>query len=140
MSDEAAAARDARDTIVCVDDEPLIVALLSRVLARKLGPGYTIEGASNGAEALALIDMLEHEHARLRMVVSDAMMPIMDGYALVEWLHEHRPEVLTIMISGCEHKERIDQLRRESGLLACFSKPWESEEFLAFIAAALGRT
>jgi CheY-like chemotaxis protein len=128
-----------RDTIVCVDDEPLILSLLSRALARKLGPRYTIERASNGAEALALIDALERTHAHLRLVVSDAMMPIMDGYALVQWLHDNRPEVLTIMITGCEHDERIDQLRQESGLLACFAKPWQPAEFFAFIETALGR-
>jgi CheY-like chemotaxis protein len=132
------AAAAAHDAIVCVDDEPLVLSLLSRVLARKLGQRYTIEGASNGAEALALIDALQRKQARIRLVVCDAMMPIMDGYALVRWLHENRPEVLTVMITGCGHDERIDQLRQESGLLACFSKPWQPEEFLAFIETALG--
>lgn len=127
----------ARDAIVCVDDEPLVLHALSGALARKLGPGYTIELASNGAEAIELIDELTREHTRLRLVVSDAIMPIMDGYALVEWLHEHMPDVLKIIITGYGHEPRINQLREHAGLLACFPKPWQHEELLAFIEKAL---
>jgi YesN/AraC family two-component response regulator len=109
MSAEATAGRDA---IVCVDDEPLVLHALKGALTRKLGPRYTIELASNGAEAIELIDELAREHTRLRLVVSDAIMPIMDGYALVEWLHEHMPEVLKIIVTGYSHEPRINQLRQ----------------------------
>jgi DNA-binding NtrC family response regulator len=126
-----------REAIVCVDDEPLVLHALQGALSRKLGPRFTIELASNGAEAIELIDELAREKTRLRLVVSDAIMPIMDGYALVEWLHEHRPEVLKIIITGYSHEGRINQLRQEAGLLACFPKPWKHEELLAFIEAAL---
>ncbi len=126
-----------RDAIVCVDDEPLVLHALSRALARRLGPRYTIEMASNGAEAIELIDELAREHTRLRLVVSDAIMPIMDGYALVEWLHVHMPEVLKIIITGYSQEPRINRLRQEAGLLACFPKPWQHDELVAFIERAL---
>jgi DNA-binding NtrC family response regulator len=131
------AATSGRDAIVCVDDEPLVLHALKGALTRKLGSRYTIELASNGAEAIELIDELAREHTRLRLVVSDAIMPIMDGYALVEWLHEHMPEVLKIIITGYSHEPRINQLRQEAGLLACFPKPWQHEELLSFIERAL---
>jgi CheY-like chemotaxis protein len=133
----SAAATTVREAIVCVDDEPLVLHALSGALGRKLGPRFTIELASNGAEALELIDELAREHTRLRLVVSDAMMPIMDGYALVEWLHQHMPQVPAIMITGYGHEARINQLRQETGLLACFGKPWEPAELLAVIEQAL---
>jgi CheY-like chemotaxis protein len=133
----SATAEREREAIVCVDDEPLVLHALSGALSRKLGPRYTIELASNGAEALELIDELGREHTRLRLVVSDAMMPIMDGYALIEWLHEHMPEVPTIIITGYGHEPRIERLRQEAGLLACFGKPWQHEELLACIEQAL---
>jgi CheY-like chemotaxis protein len=126
-----------REVIVCVDDEPLVLHVLSGALSRKLGPRYTIELASNGAEALELIEELGREHTRLRLVVSDAMMPIMDGYALIEWLHEHMPQVPKIIITGYGYEPRIDKLRQEAGLLACFGKPWKREELLACIEQAL---
>lgn len=133
----SAAAKIEREAIVCVDDEPLVLHALSGALARKLGPRYAIELASNGAEALELIEELGREHTKLRFVVSDAMMPIMDGYALIEWLHEHMPQVPKIIITGYGYEPRIDKLRQEAGLLACFSKPWKHEELLSFIAQAL---
>ena len=133
----SAAAAMVRDAIVCVDDEPLVLHALSGAIARKLGPRFTIEVASNGAEAIELIDELAREQTRLRLVVSDAIMPVMDGYALVEWLHAHMPEVAKIMVTGYGQEARINRLRQEAGLLACFPKPWQHEELLAFIEQAL---
>lgn len=127
-----------REAIVCVDDEPLVLHALSGAIHRKLGDRYAIELASNGAEALELIDELAREHTRLRLVVSDAMMPVMDGYALVEWLHAHMPEVPTIIVTGYSQEPRIQQLQQEAGLLACFGKPWKADQLLSFIERTLG--
>lgn len=127
-----------REAIVCVDDEPLVLHALSGAIARKLGSRYSVELASNGAEALELIEVLGREHTRVRMVVSDAMMPIMDGYALVEWMHEHMPEVPTIIVTGYGQEARIKQLQQHAGLRACFGKPWKSDVLLAFIQQTLG--
>ena len=125
------------EVIVCVDDEPLVLRVLSRTLERKLGRRYAIETAKNGAEACALIVKLSREPTRLRMVVSDAMMPIMDGYALVEWLHRTMPHVPKIMVTGNGQEERIEQLQREAGLLAVFAKPWDERSLVRFIERVL---
>lgn len=130
-------AHDVREAIVCVDDEPLVLHALSGALTRKLGSRYSIELACNGAEALELIDELEREHTKLRLVVSDAMMPVMDGYALIEWLHEHMPQVPKIMITGYSQEPRISQLQEEAGLLAWFPKPWHSSGLFTFIQQTL---
>lgn len=122
---------------MCVDDEPLVLRALSGALSRRLGNRFVIEEACNGAEALELIEELAHEHTELRMVVSDGMMPIMDGYALIEWLHEHMPQVPKIIVTGYSHEARIIQLQQEAGLLACFPKPWEQSELFAFIERTL---
>ncbi len=126
-----------REAIVCVDDEPLVLHALAGAIARRLGSRYVVESASNGAEALELIEELGRENTRVRMVVSDAMMPIMDGYALVEWLHEHMPEVPKIIVTGYGQEARIKQLQEQAGLLACFHKPWKPKMLLAFIEQVL---
>ena len=132
-----AMAEPSREVIVCVDDEPLVLRALSRMLERKLGRRYAIETAKNGAEACELIDELSREPTRLRMVVSDAMMPIMDGYALVEWLHRTRPDVPKIIVTGYGQEERIEQLQHEAGLLAVFPKPWDDGPLVRFIERVL---
>lgn len=126
-----------REAIVCVDDEPIVLRALEITLSRRLGPRYVIEGASNGAEALELIAELAREGTRLRLVVSDAMMPVMDGYALVEWLHQHMPQVPKILVTGYGQEARIERLRQEAGLLAAFGKPWEAAGLMAAVERAL---
>lgn len=126
-----------RQAILCVDDEPLVLRAMGRILNRKLGEKYEIEMATNGAEALELIQELDNEETSLRMVVSDAMMPVMDGYELIRWLHEHRPRVPKIIVTGYGEQAKIDQLRAEAGLLASFGKPWEPDELVSFIRRTL---
>ena len=55
---------DQREAIVCVDDEPLVLAALRRTLRSRLGRHYSIELARNGAEALELIEELSREQVR----------------------------------------------------------------------------
>lgn len=61
--------------ILAVDDEPNIVRLIQVNLERE---GYTVETANNGAQALAKI-----RQNRPDLLVSDVMMPEMDGFELL---------------------------------------------------------
>ncbi|MBC7806781.1 MAG: response regulator [Akkermansiaceae bacterium] len=61
--------------ILAVDDEPNIVRLIQVNLERD---GYTVETANNGAQALAKI-----RQSRPDLLVSDVMMPEMDGFELL---------------------------------------------------------
>ena len=61
--------------ILAVDDEPNIVRLIQVNLERD---GYTVETANNGAQALAKI-----RANRPDLLVSDVMMPEMDGFELL---------------------------------------------------------
>ncbi len=68
-----------KPTLLAVDDEPLNLA----VLARLLSPDYRVLGARSGPEALAL---LEHETPELLLL--DVMMPGMDGFAVLRALRQ----------------------------------------------------
>ena len=64
--------------ILVVDDEDAIVDLLAEVVS---DAGHTALTATNGFDALALA-----QSHRPSLIISDVMMPVMDGYALVEAL------------------------------------------------------
>ena len=64
--------------ILAVDDEPNIVRLIQVNLERD---GYTVETANNGAQALAKI-----RQSRPDLLVSDVMMPEMDGFEFIRQL------------------------------------------------------
>ena len=129
-----------RPAIVCVDDEPLVLHALRDTLRGHLGRRYTIETASNGAEALELIEELDREETPTCMVVSDAMMPIMDGYELLAWLHDHMPQVHKILITGYGDQTKINRLYSESGLIAAFDKPWDREALCTLIEDKLAES
>lgn len=61
-----------------IDDEPHIVALVTAVLEAE---GYAVESATNGVEAIA-----KARQSRPDAVVGDAVMPGMDGFAVVRAL------------------------------------------------------
>ena len=73
-----------------VDDDPGIRVLVTRVLARN---GFVVETARDGGEAIEKV--LQHEYD---VITLDLMMPRIDGFAVVKYLTEHRPEVLANLI------------------------------------------
>ncbi len=70
--------------ILVVDDEPHIVDFLSLLLEDE---GYRVRQARNGREALSAI-----EQEPPRLIISDVMMPDINGVELVQQLHHLRPK------------------------------------------------
>ncbi|MDH3355090.1 MAG: response regulator [Chromatiales bacterium] len=71
-------------TIVVVDDEPMIIELISSLMQ---DAGYQTVSALNGQEALDIIN--SSAVADISAIISDIKMPIMDGYQLCHALREH---------------------------------------------------
>lgn len=90
-------------SILVVDDEPQIRSLVTRILARE---GYTIFEASDGAEALGV---LESQRA-VDLVVTDIVMPGMDGIQLAGRVASGFPATGLIYMSG---KCDIDVVRTD---------------------------
>ena len=89
-----AAAEQAGGTILLVEDEDPVRAVNSRALSSR---GYKVLAAASGPEALHLI--AEHEGG-VDLVVSDVVMPEMDGPTLVRELRRERPDLKVIFVSG----------------------------------------
>ncbi len=93
------AATPARDLtgqgkILLVEDEDPVRAFAERALASR---GYTVFAASNAAEAIAF---MEENLADIELIVSDVVMPEMDGPTLLKELKKLKPEVRVIFMSG----------------------------------------
>jgi len=73
-----------------VDDDASIRVLVSRVLTRR---GFQVDCARDGAEAIEMI--LQHAYA---VITLDLMMPRIDGFAVVKYLTENRPDLLHTVI------------------------------------------
>src|SRR5690625_4669202 len=114
--------------ILAVDDDEKILHLISIHLSRV---GYSVLKASNGEEALQLI-----EHNIPDLAVVDIMMPKMDGYTLTKHLRKMDIPVLLLTAKG----ELAD---KEKGFLAGSDdyvvKPFEPKELIFRIQAILRR-
>jgi two-component system cell cycle sensor histidine kinase/response regulator CckA len=80
--------------ILLVEDEEGLRALNARGLASR---GYTVIEAGNGVEAM---EVLERQGGKVDLVVSDVVMPEMDGPTLLKELRKKNPETKIIFVSG----------------------------------------
>ena len=88
------------ETVLLVEDDELVRKFAGRVL-RELG--YTLLEASNGEEALDLIQ--EHEADKIDLMLTDVVMPQLGGKALADRVRCMRPEVKVLFASG--HTDKL---------------------------------
>jgi PAS domain S-box-containing protein len=81
-------------TILVVDDETAILDMTRETLSSF---GYNVKTADSGAQAIA---MYAREHSSIAVVVTDLMMPVMDGYAVISAIRRIDPAVPIIAMSG----------------------------------------
>jgi two-component system, cell cycle sensor histidine kinase and response regulator CckA len=110
-------ARRGTETVLVVEDEQAVRALIVRTVTSF---GYRCLEARDAAEALRL---LEQEHGRIDLVITDVVMPGMSGGRLGELLAEHHPMLPVLYTSGFAND---DVIRR--GLLDA-SRPFLQKPF-----------
>jgi two-component system, cell cycle sensor histidine kinase and response regulator CckA len=93
MARTASADLTGHGTILLVEDEEGLRALNARGLASR---GYTVLEAGNGVEAIEVLE----KHGSVDLVVSDVVMPEMDGPTLLKELRRRNPDVKVIFVSG----------------------------------------
>ncbi|MBL4645585.1 MAG: response regulator, partial [Rhizobiales bacterium] len=81
-------------SILLVEDEEAVRAFAARALASR---GYTVHEAATGVDALEVMDEIDH---KVDLVISDVMMPEMDGPTLLKKLRETQPDLKIIFVSG----------------------------------------
>lgn len=84
-------------TILLAEDEDI----LRRVITRRLASGgFRVLSAANGKEALELSDQ---NPGAIHLLISDLVMPDMDGVELASQIKKKNPEALTLFMSGYPH-------------------------------------
>ena len=110
-------------TILLVEDEKDLRHLNARGLSSR---GYTVLQAGNGVEA---IEVLEQHDGTIDLVVSDVVMPEMDGPALLKELRRRKPELKIIFVSG--YAEEAFANNEPQGQHAFLAKPFELKTLVA---------
>jgi two-component system, cell cycle sensor histidine kinase and response regulator CckA len=109
--------------VLLVEDEPLVRKLACTILRRQ---GYTMLAASNGEEALRMIQA--EAAASIDLLVTDIVMPRMGGKALAEQVTSVYPNIKVLFISGyaADAITRHGQLEPGTNFL---SKPFSRTAF-----------
>ena len=108
--------------VLVVDDDPTIRSSISAILDLE---GYPVATASNGAEALAMV-----EQALPSLVLLDMRMPVMDGWRFAGALSQRSIDVPIVVVTAAQNAE---EWAREVGAEGFLAKPFELTELLAVV-------
>ena len=119
-------------TIVIVDDEDMVLTSLSSLLS--LETEYDVKSYTSPKEALSYVR--EHD---VDIVLSDYLMPEMDGISFLAQVKEVRPEVPRIILTGYADKENAIKAINEVGLFQYIEKPWDNDDLLIILRNGIER-
>lgn len=108
-----------RICIAVVDDEVENVELLQRVLGRD----YDVEAFTSAEEASDAV-----ETQRFAMLITDIMMPKMDGLSLARHAKQAQPSLIILAVTGFTEMQDVLAAHNEGTLDIMVAKPWQPEE------------
>jgi putative nucleotidyltransferase with HDIG domain len=116
------------ENILVVDDEEAIREVVSTMLESK---GYQCTAVSNGRAAQDQVKRVTPD-----LVLSDMIMPEMDGIKLLDWLRQYDPEVPVIMVTAIHDiSTALEAIRR--GAYDYILKPFEKDQLFLGVGRAL---
>ncbi len=115
--------------ILLVEDEDTVRAVAERALVRQ---GYTVTAAADGEEGLEIV----RAGAQFDLVVSDVVMPIMDGPAMAREIRKLAPAMPVLFMSGYAE----EQLRRDIAIdnMHFIPKPFSVQQITDMVGGVLG--
>ncbi len=119
-----------RPRVLLVDDDRRLVAMLGESLKLRL-PDAQIDQCCSGAEALQRIDGADYD-----VVVSDCLMPGINGLELLDRIRVQSPHSLTMLVTGASDRELTLRAMR-AGAYDFIHKPVDSEYFAASVRRAI---
>src|SRR5438067_5173344 len=109
--------------VLVVDDDPTVLALCRRVLANLLPEGAVVDTVAGGAEALKAIRARDYD-----VLLSDVVMPGMDGLTLLEHARSEAPHTLRLLFTSSEEAFLVARARERSLASGAVRKPSIAED------------
>lgn len=119
-------------TIMVVDDEKMITTTLSTMF--KLMLKENVIAYNDVDQALACKEL---EDNRVDLIISDFMMPKMNGLEFLKNVREKCPGTVTILLTGYADKENAIRSINEIGLYYYLEKPWDNNDLIKVVKNGL---
>ena len=123
--------------ILCVDDERIVLDSLKEELTRHFEGRFVIEIAESGQEALEILEESESDGAFVPVVVSDHIMPGMQGDALLRQVHARWPKIRNILLTGQASAEAVGRAVNDADLYRYVAKPWDRRDLSLTLSRAV---
>jgi two-component system cell cycle sensor histidine kinase/response regulator CckA len=115
--------------ILVVDDEPAVLRLCGAILERS---NFIAVLAENGLQAL---DIFHEMHSELVLIISDVLMPVMDGPTFVRKVFQHTPKSNVILMTGFDPENMPpEDLKR---LCSIINKPFTPKQLIDVVNKCL---
>ena len=116
------------EKILVVDDDPIVIRSCKKIL---ISEGYDIDSAANGQDAINILQTKDYS-----LVITDLMMPEVDGLALINWIRNSKNQAGIVVITGYPSQETIkDALNL--GILDYLPKPFTPQVLLDVTSKAM---
>jgi thioredoxin reductase (NADPH) len=122
------AAHERRPAIVAVDDDPQVLAAVSRDLRRKFGERFRVLRASSGAEGLQVVRDLRTRGDQVAMLIADQRMPGMPGTQYLVEARKVVPDAKRVLLTAYADTEAAIAAINEVALDYYLLKPWDPPE------------
>ncbi|MFP4362924.1 MAG: response regulator [Spirochaetia bacterium] len=122
--------KNRNERILLVEDDDSVRNLVFKILNRE---GFSIMEARNGGEAILIC---EEKNKHIDLLISDVVMPHMNGKKLAERLQKTLPNLKILLMSGYPDKVGIDETELNDNV-AFMQKPFDSDDFLSTVNTLL---
>jgi PAS domain S-box-containing protein len=117
------------ETILLVERDSHVLSVLTRALR---GAGYQVIGVANPGEAILVV---EEGETPVQLLVTDAVMPHIDGLRLAERVNRNQPGLKVVLLSG--YPEQLPDELPDTLHVEFLQKPFEPRNFLRRVRALL---
>lgn len=118
--------------VLLVEDQPLLARVVAALLGRE---GMSVDIADNGQQAIDRLRVSTYD-----LVITDLMMPEMDGIQLLEWIRLDAALTVPVVVLSANTDHAHTQRLEELGVLAVLKKPFDIEHFAATVTGLVNGT
>ncbi len=124
-------------TIICVDDDLLVLNSLRDQLIRMVDADYEVELAESGEEALELFAELDQDQILIPLIICDQNLPDIHGDQLLGRLQISHPATRKILLTGVASLDAIVSAIKSASLYRYIAKPWDETDLELTVKGAL---
>ncbi len=124
-------------TIICIDDDRLVLVSLRDQLTRVVDQEFEIELAESGEEALEMIEELLEDGNDIPLIICDQNLPDVQGTDLLKKIHQTHADTRKIRFTGETNPDAIIQAINQANLYRYIAKPWDNTDLTLTVKEAL---